>query len=205
MATGYYESVLAAGGVPLVVPPSTCVDVLVALLDRVDAILFSGGADLNPLWVGEEPIPQLGGVNPVRDEQELLLVRLAADRQIPMLGICRGMQVMAVAAGGRLHQHLPEVVGHFGHSPVADGYGRHDVTLCEGSWLRQTLGARVAVPTHHHQAVAAHPGLVATGLADDGVVEALEAPQARLRVGVQWHPEVGEDDRLFRAFVDALR
>jgi putative glutamine amidotransferase len=114
------------------------------------------------------------------------------------------MQVLAVAAGGTLDQHLPELVGHSGHSPAVDGYGWHGVRLAEGSWLRGVLGERVDVPTHHHQGVRSHPGLVATGWADDGVVEALETPGASLRVGVQWHPEVGEDHRLFDAFVSSL-
>lgn len=196
LASGYYESVLAAGGVPLVIPPSTRVDGLVALLDRVDAILFSGGADLNPLWVGEEPIPQLGGVNPVRDEQELLLVRLAADRQIPMLGICRGMQVMAAALGGRVYQDTatqrptdaPLLLKHSQQAPRDEA--THHVYIEEGSTLHRLFGTRLAVNSFHHQAVAeVGAGLRVVARSADGEIEAFESTEGRSIMGVQWHPE----------------
>jgi putative glutamine amidotransferase len=140
---------------------------------------------------------------PDRDDLELALVEAAAAADLPLLGVCRGMQVMAVASGGALEQHLPDVVGHAGHCPAPGQYGTHAVRLGEGSVLRQVLGEQVDVPTYHHQGVRDHPGYVATAWADDGVVEAIEAPSARFRVGVQWHPEVGSDPRLFEALVRA--
>ncbi len=140
---------------------------------------------------------------PDRDDLEMALVRAAVAADLPLLGICRGMQVMAVAAGGALEQHLPDVVGHAGHCPAPGRYGTHTVRTGSGSRLRQVLGERVDVPTYHHQGVLSHPGYVAAAWADDDVVEALEAPTARFRIGVQWHPEVGTDRRLFEALVAA--
>lgn len=215
LAPGYYESVLAAGGVPLVIPPSTRVDGLVALLDRVDGILFSGGADLNPLWVGEEPIPQLGGVNPVRDEQELLLVRLAADRQIPMLGICRGMQVMAAALGGRVYQDTasqrptdaPLLLKHSQQAPRDEA--THHIYIEEGTTLHRLFGTRLAVNSFHHQAVAeVGAGLRVSARAADGEIEAFESAERRSIMGVQWHPECMPLDSmrpLFAHLVDEAR
>jgi putative glutamine amidotransferase len=113
------------------------------------------------------------------------------------------MQVMAVAAGGELEQHLPDRVGHDEHSPAPGEYGEHGVRVAAGSRLAAALGERVDVPTYHHQGVLSHPGYTATAWADDGVLEAIEAPDARWRVGVQWHPEVGSDPRLFEALVAA--
>jgi putative glutamine amidotransferase len=176
-----------------------------ALLSRVDGLLCAGGADVGPGRYGAVPHPLTQRPREDRDDAEIALVRAAIRADLPLLGICRGMQVLAVAQGGELDQHLPDLVGHAGHSPTPDGYGVHGVDLAGGSWLRAVLGARVDVPTHHHQGVRSHPGLVATGWADDGVVEALEAPVARMRVAVQWHPEVGTDPRLVEAFVAALR
>jgi putative glutamine amidotransferase len=134
---------------------------------------------------------------------ELALARVAGDAGVPLLGICRGMQVMAVAAGGELEQHLPDRVGHDEHSPAPGRYGEHGVRLAAGSRIGEVLGPRVDVPTYHHQGVLSHPGYQASGWADDGVLEAIEAPEARFRLGVQWHPEVGADARLFAALVEA--
>jgi putative glutamine amidotransferase len=176
-----------------------------AVLSRVDALVVAGGADVDPARYGAVPHPLSQRTRQDRDDAEVALLTAAVAAEVPVLGICRGMQVLAVAAGGELDQHLPELVGHTGHSPTVDGYGRHGVRLAEGSWLRRVLGERVDAPTHHHQAVRSHPGLVAAGWADDGVIEAIETPGARLCVGVQWHPEVDEDPRLFEAFVRSLR
>jgi putative glutamine amidotransferase len=203
----YVVALRDAGAQPVLLPPEeglTESDAR-ALLAVVDGLVVAGGADVRPARYGATPHPHAQRPRDDRDDSEIALVKAAVREDLPLLGICRGMQVMAVAAGGSLEQHLPDLVGHHGHSPAPGVYGRHDVTLAEGSWLREVLGERVDVPTHHHQSVRTHPGLVATGWADDGVVEAVEAPGARLRVGVQWHPEVGEDTRLMKAFVAALR
>ena len=203
-----YVAVLrAAGAQAVLLPPEQGLteQEAQALLSGVDGLVVAGGADVSPGRYGATPHPLTQRPREDRDDAEIALVRAAIAADLPLLGICRGMQVMAVAEGGQLDQHLPDVVGHEGHSPTPDGYGLHEVAFAEGSWLRAVLGERVEVPTHHHQAVRSHPGLVATGWTADGVIEALEAPEARLRVGVQWHPEVGEDPRLVEAFVAALR
>jgi putative glutamine amidotransferase len=203
----YVVALRAAGARVVLLPPEEGLseqDAL-ALLSGVDGLVLAGGADVGPGRYGAGSHPLTQRPRDDRDESEIALVRAAIAADLPVLGICRGMQVMAVAEGGDLNQHLPDLVGHHGHSPIPDGYGMHDVVLAEGSWLRGVLGERVQVPTHHHQGVRTHPGLTATGWAEDGVVEALEAPGARLRVGVQWHPEVGTDPRLFSGFVAALR
>ena len=160
----------------------------------------------------QRPHPAAGPFFPVRDAAELELCRHALAAGLPVLGICRGLQLINVALGGTLHQHLPDVVGNDSHSPQETGYGSHKVSVAPGSQLAAILGrSEAAVPTHHHQAIdALGAGLIATAWADDGVIEAAElapgdsaVPPARFMVAVQWHPEVGEDPSLFRALVAA--
>jgi putative glutamine amidotransferase len=203
----YVQALRRAGARVLLLPPERGLTGEDAhdLLSRVDGLVVAGGADVAPERYAAVPHPLSQRPREDRDDAEVALVTAAGAVGLPVLGVCRGMQVLAVAGGGTLDQHLPEVVGHNGHSPAVDGYGTHGVALAEGSWLRTVLGARIDVPTHHHQGVRSHPGLVATGWADDGVVEAVEGPGPHLRIGVQWHPEVDEDPRLFDAFVAALR
>mgnify|MGYP004447236241 FL=1 len=212
LATGYYLSVLEAGGCPLVVPPTDNVEALHALLERVDAILLSGGADLNPLWVGENPTPQLGGINPMRDKMELLLVRLAADRQIPMLGICRGMQVMAAAFGGHVAQDMatqrptdaPPLLKHSQQAPRDEA--THWVSIAPDSTLASLLGERVAVNSFHHQAVD-HPGPAfrVVARADDDTIEAIESTEHRSLMAVQWHPECMPRESMRPLFAHLVR
>ncbi len=210
----YVDQVAAAGGAPVVLPP---VPGALAPAGRLDGLIISGGPDVDPARYGQEPGPHTV-TRPDRDAAEIALLRAALDGGIPVLGICRGMQVMNVALGGTLIQHLPDVVGHDGHSPVPGAMGEHKVTVDPASRLAGLLGARgragdpgaaVAVPTHHHQAVdRLAPGLVATAWAEDGIVEAVELadPSAHpFAYGVQWHPEAGDDPGLFRALVAAAR
>ncbi len=209
---GYYRSIEAAGGIPLVIPPCDNADVLLSMLDRIDGLLLSGGADVNPLFAGEDPLPALHGVNPARDRGELLLTRLAYDRQVPMLGICRGIQVLAMALGGTIHQDLAaclpgtKLVKHSQDMPrhVAS----HRVEAEPGSLVAELLGPAFAVNSFHHQAVAdPGPRLRVTARSADGVVEAVESTEMKSIVGVQWHPEcfiLGADESmmpLFRRFV----
>jgi len=203
----YVSALQAAGARAVLLPPERGLseEEALAVVSGVDGLVVAGGADVGPGQYGASPHPLTQRPRDDRDDTEIALVRAAVAVDLPLLGICRGMQVMAVAQGGELDQHLPDLVGHHGHSPAPAGYGMHAVAFAEGSWLRSVLGERVEVPTHHHQGVRSHPGLVATGWAEDGVVEALEAPLARLRVAVQWHPEVGADPRLAEAFVAELR
>lgn len=210
---GYFRSIEAAGGIPVVIPPQNVPDeTLVCLLDRVDGLLLSGGADLNPLFVGEDPVPSLHSINPVRDAFELTLIRLAYNRQIPMLGICRGIQMLAAALGGTILQDLETSFPHTSlikHSQDAPrGVATHYVRAVPGSQIERMLGASFAVNSFHHQAVG-NPGprLRVTARSADGVVEAVESTEMKPIMGVQWHPEcfLADGDSsmmpLFRHFV----
>ena len=190
---GYYRSVLEAGGTPLIIPPFDDTDMMVSLLDRVDALILSGGGDINPLYLGEEPLRELGGINPARDWHELMLVRLAANRQIPILGICRGLQVMTAALGGKLYQDIyKEASATLKHSQDTDRHVcTHTVCLTQESHLAQIFGTEaLAVNSFHHQAVKeAAPGFAVSALSPDGLIEAVESTQHKSMIGVQWHPE----------------
>jgi putative glutamine amidotransferase len=199
----YVDHIERAGGRAVLIPPSLSEPA--ELLDRIDGLVLAGGADIDPVRYGAERHPETVEVRPDRDTGELALLGVAWEQRLPLLGICRGMQLMAVAAKGHLHQHLPEVVGHHGHLPQAGTYGDHSVRLAAASRLGDILGEAVDVHSHHHHSVADPGSLDVTGWADDGTIEAMEAPDRPFAIGVQWHPEVGHDPRLFRAFVDAAR
>ena len=204
----YTDAITAAGGLPVLLPP---VPGISGALARLDGLLLSGGGDIDPARYGAEPAPQLTSVREERDGAELALLDAALSLRLPVLGICRGMQVINVARGGSLHQHLPDVVGHEGHAPVPGGFGEHQVRVAPGSRLSGILGRDadrpIATPTHHHQAVdRLGKGLTATAWAADGTVEAFEADGGdSFLVAVQWHPEAGDDPSLFRALVAAAR
>ncbi|MBP5361177.1 MAG: membrane dipeptidase [Bacteroidaceae bacterium] len=189
LAEAYYESVRIAGGVPVIVPASEVTADLDDVLLRIDALIFSGGGDINPLLLGDEPDAGLGGINGKRDLQELVLMRRALDKQMPVLGICRGIQVMAAATGGKLIQDLKTQLKH---SQKADRHvATHSVELKEGSMLRSIFGCeRLEVNSFHHQAVA-EPGngMRIAALSPDGVIEAIESTEYKSVIGVQWHPE----------------
>jgi putative glutamine amidotransferase len=202
----YADAVLAAGGVPVLLPPASASDEVAAVVvGRVDGLVVSGGADVDPALYGEQPHPSTASWREDRDAWETALLRAADAADLPTLGVCRGMQLMAVAAGGALVQHTPELVGHDEHSPGGDVFGTTEVTTAEQSRLRTLLGERVEVGCHHHQTVAAHPGFEASAWAADGSLEAMERPGPRFCLAVQWHPEVREDHSLFAALVAAAR
>jgi putative glutamine amidotransferase len=202
----YADAVLAAGGIPVLLPPASAADDVAALVvGRIDGLVVSGGADVDPERYGEEPHPRTTSWREDRDAWESALLRAADAAELPTLGVCRGMQLMAVAAGGTLHQHTPDLVGHEEHNPGADTFGDTRVSTAEGSALQELVGDEVRVGCHHHQSVESHPGFTATAWADDGSLEAMELPGDRFCLAVQWHPEVGDDARLFEALVSAAR
>ncbi len=193
LAEGYYQSVLKAGGIPFIIPPFYETDRLGELLDRLDGIIFSGGGDINPLLLGEEPVKELHSITPERDLQELLLARLAYDRQIPMLGICKGIQIINAALGGTNYQDIhTQMEGiRIKHSQDQDRrYPSHQVSITDGSILAKLFGTELAVNSFHHQACkTAAPCLTVTAMSTDGVIEAVESNQFKSILGVQWHPE----------------
>jgi putative glutamine amidotransferase len=173
------------------------------VVERIQGLVVSGGADVDPGRYDEQPSPRTSGWREDRDAWETALLEAADEAGLPTLGICRGMQVMAVAAGGSLHQHVPDLVGHENHSPGGDTFGTVQVDLVDGSLVRSLVGDRLSVHCHHHQSVREHPGYVPAAYADDGTLEAMERPGERFCVAVQWHPEMAADAGLFRALVRA--
>jgi putative glutamine amidotransferase len=200
----YVHAIESAGGRALLVPPSQ--DGIAETLDAVHGLLFSGGADIDPNEYGHDPHPETNNVRPERDRGELALLIAALERDMPVLAVCRGSQVLNVARGGDLVQHLPEVVGDEKHKHTPGVFADHDVDVKAESRLGSLLGDRAPVKSHHHQGFGkVGEGLVETAWAEDGTLEALEDPDKRFAVGVLWHPEAGEDAALFRALVDEAR
>ena len=200
----YAQAITVAGGIPLLLPPTEpYADAARAVVKRLDALVISGGADVDPGRYGEPAHPATVKTRPDRDAWELALLDAAADAAIPTLGICRGMQVMAVHAGGHLDQHVPDLVEHDRHNPGGDQYGTTGITVARGSKLAGLVGETGPASCHHHQSVRDHPGFTAVAWAEDGLLEAIEDPDHRFRLGVQWHPEVDADRGLFRGLVMA--
>jgi putative glutamine amidotransferase len=211
----YADSVAAAGGIPVLLPPYPGVEHAAM---RLDGLILSGGGDIDPAAFGAAAHPETGWIRAERDAAEFALLTAALDQGLPLLGICRGLQVLNVALGGTLHQHLPELVGHAGHAPTPGAYAFHQVSIVPGSRLAGILDdpghpggpADCSVPAYHHQAVdRLGEGLVVSARTQDGVIEAIEfeaAPGSAGRgfaIAVQWHPEAGDDLRLFGALVAA--
>jgi putative glutamine amidotransferase len=204
LPTVYARAIEAAGGVPVLLPPTTPYDEAAAsAVARVDGLVVSGGADVSPQRYGEEPHEQTTRWRDDRDAWELALLDAADTRGLALLGVCRGMQVMAVHSGGSLDQHVPDLVGHDRHNPGPDAFGETAVSVEPGSRLASLVETTLTVHCHHHQSVRTHPGFTAVAWAGDGLLEAMEAPGDRLCLAVQWHPEMAADAGLFRALVDA--
>lgn len=221
----YYMSVVRAGGTPVIIPPVADKDVIINTLDKIDGLVLTGGGDINPLWAGEEPSPRLHGINHMRDKAELLTVRLAYNRQIPMLGICRGIQTLVTALDGEVDQDIAEsfaaahgagraaaAAGHslIKHSQDADrSEPTHTVRISRESVLYSLYKTEtLAVNSIHHQAVrASGKRFSVSAKAPDGVIEAIESSEFKPFIGVQWHPEwLGESGQvLFRWLVDRAR
>lgn len=200
----YVNAIERAGGRPLLVPPSEDgVDETLAVLD---GLLFSGGSDIDPDTYGAEAHSETNGVRPERDRAELALLEAALARDMPVLAVCRGSQVLNVALGGDLVQHLPEVVGHERHKHTPGVFADHDVDVLPGTKLQALVGDHAPVKSHHHQGYGRiGQGLRPAARAEDGTVEAIEDTERRFALGVLWHPEEGKDAALFEALVDEAR
>jgi anthranilate synthase component 2/putative glutamine amidotransferase len=199
----YVRQVSGAGGVPVLLPP---IADDVEVLDRLDALVLAGGADVDPARYGAERSPRTGPAAADRDEAELALLAAAVERDLPVLAVCRGLQLLTVLRGGTLVQHLPDVVGSDVHVPAPGTYGDNPVRIEPGSRLAGLVGTEATWACHHHQAVERlGEGLTAVAWAQDGTVEAAELGGARFVLGVQGHPEVGDDARLFAGLVEAAR
>ncbi len=198
------DAVEAAGGRPLLVPPS--LEGVDETLGALDGILFSGGGDIDPAAYGSAPHPATSGVRSERDRAELALLEGALAKDMPVLAVCRGSQVLNVARGGDLVQHLPELVGDEKHKETPGIFSEHEVEVSRESRLGALVGERPTVKSSHHQGLGRiGEGLVVTARADDGTIEGLEDPSHRFVVGVLWHPEEGGDAALFRALVEEAR
>jgi putative glutamine amidotransferase len=196
----YVQQVNDAGGRAVLIPPaSESAEVLRAL----DGLLLAGGADIDPDQYGAKAHPETVGLRLDRDASELGLLDAALSQNLPVLGICRGMQLMSVAAGGRLHQHLPELVGHEDHRPEVGVYGEHPVRIDPASRLGGIIGDAASVRSYHHQGVTDAGKLAVVAWAADDTIEAVEDPSRRFAIGVLWHPEVSDDPRIFEALVGA--
>lgn len=201
LPAGYHRLVQRAGGCALLLPPDGD-EQAAAIVRRLDALVLSGGPDVDPDRYGADRGPDCGPADPARDAWELALARAALDQGVPLLGICRGMQILNVLRGGTLVQHME------GHRGAPGVFGEHRVRPVAGTGLAEVLPEEVSVPTYHHQAVARiGSGLVAGAYAEDGTVEALELPadEHPFALAVQWHPEEGRDVRVMRALVEAAK
>ncbi len=203
LPTRYVDAVRAGGGTPVLLPPIGPGDDAGALMSRLDGLVVAGGADVNPSRYGEHPGQHTTNWRDDRDVSEYALLDAADDLGLPVLGICRGMQVMASRAGGRLIQHVPDLVGDDKHSPGPGLYGPVEVDTVPGTRIAEILGPSIVTRCHHHQSVAEHPGFVVSGRSPDGIPEAMEVASGRFVLAVQWHPETDTDIRLFRALATA--
>lgn len=206
LAHEYIVAIQDAGGLPLIIPPDPHLEQHPdEVLDKIDALILAGGADIDPSSYGEDRHPETNGTVPQRDRVELALTRRAVELDMPVLGICRGMQLLNVAFGGTLRQHVPDEVGHHEHrrNPGSFEDSDHDVSLTPGSLAARAAGEELhGTKSHHHQAIAKlGDGLSVTGVSVlDDLPEAIERPDGFV-LGVQWHPEADERSRVIRMLV----
>ena len=202
LPSGYTTAIEEAGGKPLLLPPGCCP----SLLDLLDGLVVAGGPDINPSLYGQKPSEHISLAHPDQDGSEADLIRGAVDRDIPLLGICRGMQLMCVVHGGKIHQHLPETPGHEEHGGWDGEVTEHGVQTVEGTHLHSIMGTTVSVNSTHHQGVFDPGSLSASAHSShDGLIEGVERTDKRFCIGVQWHPERIGHVGLYRALVDAAR
>jgi len=198
----YVDNVRNAGGRPVLIPPD---DIDADVLDRLDGLVIAGGADVNPELYGATPEEGTDVPRRDRDAGEMLLFQAARERDLPVLGICRGMQIMAVAAGGALIQDIPSASGSAIHRPGPGKFSDHTARFESDSKISTIVGASTIVNSSHHQSVSSPGDLRVTGWAEDDTIEALEDPTKKFVVGLQWHPEARDEERVFKAFVEACR
>ena len=191
LAEGYYKSVVRAGGVPVIIPPLSDTDVIINTLEQLDGLILSGGADYDPHYAGEEPWPTLGTINQERDLPELFITQLAYNRQLPILGICRGIQTLAMALGGHVRQDISDIWQHNHSQEEERSVATHSVTVEKDSLLYNIYAAsELPVNSFHHQAVdETGPRFRIIARSDDGIIEAMESTEYKSILGVQWHPE----------------
>ena len=200
----YVDAVERAGGRPVLIPPSE--QGVAETLETLDGIVFSGGADIDPSLYGAERHPETDTPQARRDTGEMALLEGALERDMPTLAICRGFQLLNIARGGDLVQHLPDELRSDEHKQVPGVFAQHPVEVKDGTRLSSMVGARSDVTSHHHQGIGRlGEGLVETAWAGDGTLEGVEDPSLRFLVGVQWHPEAGEDKALFENLVEEAR
>lgn len=197
----YVSALQEVGAAVLLVPPGATAEAAQSIVERVDGLVIAGGPDIDPDLYGAPAHSTTDRPRTDRDQTELLLYRTARDRHIPVLGICRGMQMMAVASGGSLVQDLPSAGYGLAHRDAPGTFHDHGATFSEPSLVAQILGSELVVNSSHHQGVDDPGSLTVTGRADDGTIEVLEDPEADFVLGVQWHPEMTDDRRLFAALV----
>jgi putative glutamine amidotransferase len=205
LPVAYVQAVVAAGGVPLLLPPVP--EIIETVVPRLDGLILAGGPDIDPSRYRADPLETTGAPRVDRDAAELGLVTTALAAGRPVLGICRGLQLLNVARGGTLHQHLPDVLDSTEHAPAPAVYGHHSIKVTPGSLLAESLGRIEAdVPSYHHQGIdQLGAGLTVSAVAPDGTIEAIEDQSMAFCLAVQWHPEVGDDLSLFTALVAAAR
>jgi putative glutamine amidotransferase len=201
----YLDSIVTAGGMPVMLPPVG--RWLAEHVSRLDALVIAGGADIDPSRYGQAPHEETGKLRLDRDAAEFGLFHLALEADLPVLGVCRGLQLINIALGGTLHQHVPDVCGSETHNPRPGVFGSNEVKLAPGSVVAGLIGDHMTVQCHHHQAIdQLGSGLAAVGWSQDGIIEAVELPDASFVLGVQWHPEEQSTDvRLFEGLVQAAR
>mgnify|MGYP001165308337 CR=1 FL=1 len=203
LPSAYISMIENAGGIPIIIPPA---GETTTLLDMIDGLIVSGGPDIAPALYNQEPGPMTVEFYPKQDEKEISLISEALARDMPLLGVCRGMQILSVAHGGSLHQHLDDVPEHKGHGGYDGTSTDHAVIVEEGSKLEQIMGSSFTVNSTHHQGVVDPGSLSISAIAKhDGLIEAVERTDKKFCIGVQWHPERGGHDQLFSALVDAAR
>ena len=199
----YTTAIRRAAGTPVIIPPSEDPG---PLLDRIDGLVIAGGPDLDPATHYQEPDPMTKEYYAEQDASEIALLEGALERDMPMLCVCRGMQLLCVLHGGSLHQHLDTTPGHEGHGGYSGVATEHGVVAKEGSMIAALMGTQITANSTHHQGVADAGELIITALAEhDGLIEAVERPDLRFCIGVQWHPERIGHDVLYSALVDAAR